>query len=135
MAPELVTGGTILFGLVTGSKDLFFRVKGADTITTKDCLRVTTHIVSTSNEAVSGLSAVLLLPGGEEVHLPLGITELAPGTTHNVTTLFPVGEVWGHLDVRLTFQDANGHWWSRTNGRPVKEIVSQRAQATARLSS
>lgn len=100
----------------------------------------TVRLVSTSDETFSGLRTWLVMEDGREVYFTLGFNEMAPHEDKLQTCYFWPGEITGQMKVRLQFQDANGRWWERINGTPVRqlrrgpdEIPPRRLQASRRV--
>jgi hypothetical protein len=80
------------------------------------------RLVSTSDEAFSGLRVKLITSERGEIAFPTSFTEIGPHEDKKFTIYFPPGQLSGYMKVHLTFQDANGRWWERTNGEPVREL-------------
>ncbi|NQW87520.1 MULTISPECIES: hypothetical protein [unclassified Frigoribacterium] len=83
---------------------------------------MTIRLVSTSDEVFSELEAWLLLDDDTTVRFGLNGSEVGPGEKVEMTNYFYPEQVRGHMRVKIRFQDANGRWWERTNGKPVKEL-------------
>lgn len=97
-------------------------VPGQGLVFVQEAYGMSIHLVSTSNEAFSGLSVKLLNLAGREFHYTTPFTEVAPHEEKRFTVYVPPEALDGFSKVRLTFQDANGRWWERTNGEPVREL-------------
>ncbi|HET9082019.1 MAG TPA: hypothetical protein VFO01_16100 [Trebonia sp.] len=97
---------------------------GADhkLIVTKEVVWATVRLVSTSDETFSGLRTWLVMSDGHDVYVELGFNEMAPHEDKSHTCYFWPGEIAGQMKVRLQFQDANGRWWERVNGTPVRQL-------------
>ena len=89
-----------------------------------ETVKAKVRLVSTSDETFSGLRAWLLVSDGREVYFPLGFDEMAPHEEKVWTVYYRPDEIVGGMAVQLQFQDANGRWWERVNGRPVRELRS-----------
>lgn len=80
------------------------------------------RLVSTSDETFSDIRVWLLPPDGTTVPFPLGFSEMAPHSDESYTHYYPPGVIFGSMKVRVQFRDANGRWWERVNGEPVREL-------------
>lgn len=80
------------------------------------------RLVSTSDETFSNLRVWLLPPDGTAVPFRLGLSEMAPHSDVSYTHYYPPGVIFGSMKVRVQFRDANGRWWERINGEPVRQL-------------
>ncbi|MFJ6169536.1 hypothetical protein [Curtobacterium sp. NPDC092190] len=91
------------------------------------------RLVSTSEEAFSNLVVHLVLADGRRIPFALGFDEMGPNEDRQFTVYYPEGTISGPMKVNLVFQDANGRWWERTNGEPVRSIRGRRTQPALTL--
>ena len=91
-------------------------------VVTAEAYMAKVRLVSTSDETFSDIRAALILEDGLEVKFALSFSEVAPHEEKNFTNYFYPGEISGHMRVRLQFRDANGRYWERINGEPVREL-------------
>lgn len=91
-------------------------------IVAKEVFWARVRLVSTSDETFSGLRTWLVMSDGREAHFELSFNEMAPHEDKSQTCYFWPGEISGQMKVRLQFQDANGRWWERVNGTPVRQL-------------
>lgn len=80
------------------------------------------RLVSTSDETFSDIRVWLLLRDGTEVPFRMGFSEMAPHSDESYTHYYRPGVIFGTMKVRVQFRDANGRWWERVNGEPVREL-------------
>lgn len=91
-------------------------------IIASEAFYATIKLVSTSDEAFSDLVVDLIMEDGKETKFVIGFSEMAPHETKVYTNYYPPGVISGKLLVRLRFRDANGRYWERINGEPVRAI-------------
>ncbi|WP_404286054.1 hypothetical protein [Glutamicibacter arilaitensis] len=89
---------------------------------TSEAYMAKVRLVSASDETFSDLRAALILEDGFEVKFSLSFSAVVPHEEKNSTNYFYPGEISGHMRVRLHFRDANGRYWERINGEPVREL-------------
>lgn len=106
----------------SGSIEMFTLQIGSKPIVAKEVFQATVRIVSTSDETFSGLRTWLVMEDGRAVYFGLGFNEMAPHEDKSFTCYFWPGEISGPMKIRLQFQDANGRWWERVNGTPVRQL-------------
>lgn len=87
-----------------------------------EALQASVRVVSTSDEVFTGVRAWLVQDDGTEVVFSLGFDELAPGEERTWTDYYRLGDISGGMRVRLQYRDANGRWWERINGEPVRPL-------------
>jgi len=121
-APIQAPPGTPVEPQSIGSMGMFALTPDNKLLVAKETYRARVRLVSTSDETFAGLRAWLLLGDGRQVHFPLGFDELGPHEEKIQNVYYWPGEIGGGMNVQLQFQDANGRWWERVNGHPVREL-------------
>lgn len=121
-APHQALPGTPVRDQSSGKGGMFGLGANHKPIVAKEVFWATVRIVSTSDETFSGLRTWLVMEDGRDVYFELGFDEMAPHEEKSQTCYFWPGEIAGQMKVRLQFQDANGRWWERVNGSPVRKL-------------
>lgn len=114
-----------------GTQDLLGFGADGRAIVIAEAYMAKVRLVSTSEEAFSGLSASLLMEDGREVAFPLGFSEIAPREEKSFIYYYPPGNISGSMRVRLRFKDANGQAWERISGEPVRLLRRDRKYKSA----
>lgn len=82
--------------------------EGQSLVLSEEAFWARVHLVSTSGEAFSDLSATLLLDDAREVIFPLSVTELAPHATLEQRAYYKPGVLGGSMRVRVRFKTHRG---------------------------
>ena len=114
--------GTPVEPEAVGVNGMFALTPDRKLVVAKDVWKARVRLVSTSDETFSGVRVWLVLGDGREVHFPLGFDEVAPHEEKVRAVYYWPGQIEGGMNVQLQFQDANGRWWERVNGHPVREL-------------
>jgi len=122
VAPVQALPGELVKSPSAGSVGMFSLISEGYLVVSREVCWATVRLVSTSEETFSGIRVWLIMPDGREVDFRLGFSEMAPHEEKIQTCYFWPGEISGNMKVKLQFQDADGRWWERVNGEPVRRL-------------
>ena len=121
--PMLRLDGSPMEKPCTAPGHLFKFVPGVGQVLVEDAFTVRIRLVSTSDEAFTDIRVRLVHVDGREIPFHWPFQEMAPGDEKAWLCYFPPDEVWIEMQIRVQFRDANGRWWERENGKPVRAIT------------